>query len=421
MTTARPFLFINQHYHPDVAATGQLLTDLCEYLASRGHPVEVLCARGRYQSGTLEAPARESRHGVAIRRYWTPGSGRRRHTGRIADYLAFTIQVGGRLLLGPRPTAVVSLTTPPLLPALAALLARIRGVPFAIWSMDLHPEAEVAAGMLGRDSVLARVLFGLADDAYRQADFVVVLGECMRRLVLSKGLAEARAPVVHAWAGEGEVRPVDRSRDSLAAGLGIRTGDFVIMYSGNAGLAHEFGPFLEAAERLDGDQRTRFLFVGDGPQRSAIESHVRERGLRNFSYQDYFARNRLPESLSLADVHLASLRPEFEGIAVPAKIYGIMASARPVLFLGPTTSESGRTILEFECGAVVDPRTVVDPGESVTRILTTWRDDPLLRSELGSRGRAAFLEHFQRDSCCAVFQREMVRRWTAASRPERPV
>lgn len=399
----RSLLFVNQHYHPDVAATGQHLTDLAEFLSERGWNVEVLCARGRYQKGRLEAPSRETLNGVRVRRYWTPGSGRRTHLGRIGDYLAFLVQAAGRLLFGPRPGAVVVLTTPPLLPALGALVRRLRGVPYAVWSMDLHPEAEVAAGMLNRSSILSRVLFRLADDGYRTADLTVVLGRCMRRLVLAKGVPENRAPLVHVWSCRGEVEPVPRAANPLAAELAIGPDDFVVMYSGNAGIAHRFDPFLQAADRLRDEPGVRFLFVGDGPRRPEIEAFARERSLTNLRYLDYFPRDRLSESLSLADIHLASLRPEFEGIAVPAKLYGAMAAERPVLFLGPATAETGRTVLESGCGAVVDPISESDPAGRVESILREWRGDPEERRAMGHRGREAFIMRYEREPCCVAF------------------
>jgi hypothetical protein len=42
---------------------------------------------------------------------------------------------------------VVTLTTPPLLPLAAALMKQLKGKCYGIWSMDLHPDAEVASGM----------------------------------------------------------------------------------------------------------------------------------------------------------------------------------------------------------------------------------------------------------------------------------
>ena len=68
---AKRLLFVNQHYWPDVAATGQILTDLAEHCAARGFEVEVLTGKAKYVSGGLDAPAEEVRNGVRIRRLAT--------------------------------------------------------------------------------------------------------------------------------------------------------------------------------------------------------------------------------------------------------------------------------------------------------------------------------------------------------------
>ena len=43
--------------------------------------------------------------------------------------------------------------------------------------------------------------------------------------------------------------------------------------------------------------------------------------------------------LVTADAHLISLRPEFSGIVLPSKVYGCIASGRPILFVGPASSD----------------------------------------------------------------------------------
>ena len=67
-------LFVNQHYHPDIASTGQHLTDLAEYLVERGHAVDVLTGRVHYLAGNVSAPATELRARLAMLRHRT-GSG----------------------------------------------------------------------------------------------------------------------------------------------------------------------------------------------------------------------------------------------------------------------------------------------------------------------------------------------------------
>ena len=85
-------LFVNQHYRPDIAATGQLLTDLAEHLSRVGFDVEVWCGRGRYVEGELTEPSIELLNGVTVRRFRTTAFPRWSKAGRLTNYLFFYLQ-----------------------------------------------------------------------------------------------------------------------------------------------------------------------------------------------------------------------------------------------------------------------------------------------------------------------------------------
>jgi colanic acid biosynthesis glycosyl transferase WcaI len=392
-------LFVNQHYWPDVASTGQHLADLAEHLAADGYDVSVLASRGKYVKGKVPAPLAESRHGVKIRRIRTTGFGRARHLGRLMDYATFYLQALGTLLGGAkRYDGVIFLTTPPLLSFLGAIAKRLRGQRYGVWSMDLHPDAEIASGMLKASSLPARMLEWMNGVGYRQADFIVDLGAHMKARIVAKGVRPERTHTVHVWNRKEEVEPTAREANPVIDELGLRD-RFVIMYSGNAGLVHEFGPILEAMRLTKDDARLFWLFVGDGPRRGEIERFIAEHGIGNAMYRGYFPREQLRHSLSVGDAHLISLRPQFVGISVPGKLYGIMASGRPAIFVGPERSESGETVLEAGCGIVVDPSS----EGAAARIVETvrgWAERPLVAVGMGERGRAAFLAGYEREACC---------------------
>lgn len=408
---ATSVLFVNQHYWPDVASTGQHLTDLAEYLAARGMDVEVLTSRVHYTAGRVEAPSEETRNGVRIRRLRGTAFGRGRTLGRLADYASFYVRVLGILLGSRRHDGVVFLTTPPLLAFIGRIARLLRGQRYGIWSMDLHPDAELASGMLRPSSPLAKLLVWANNVGYRGADFVVDLGPYMRRRLAEKGVAPERSHTVHVWSDRDEIEALPKEGNSLVDELGLQ-GRFVVMYSGNAGLVHDFGDILEAMRRLKDDRRIYFLFVGGGPRRREIDAFAREHRLTNFAYRDYFPREQLRHSLGVADVHLISLREPFVGIAVPGKLYGIMASARPALFIGPERCESADTVREFGCGAVIDPKSG-DGAERIVELLRKWSESPELLEAMGSRGREAFLEHFEREVNCAHWARVIAAAWGA--------
>ena len=392
---ATRLLFVNQHYWPDVAATGQILTDLAEHCAARGFDVEVLTGKAKYVSGDLGAPAEDVRNGVRIRRLATTSFGRGSKLGRIADYAGYYLGVLRSLLTGPRYDLVVVLTTPPLLGYAASIARRVRGQRYAVWSMDLHPEAEIAAGMLEEDSLPARRLHAFNDTGYRHADLVVDLGFRMKERIAARGVDAEKLVTIGVWSDGGDVTPVPREGNPIRQSLGIRDDQVVVMYSGNAGLAHRFDEVLEAVRRLRNDDRFVFLFVGSGPRRAAIEAYLAEHGLANARYHDYFPREDLAASLSTGDIHLLTLQEEMAGIAVPSKLYGVMAVSRPVVMVGPERSEPGQTIREHDLGAVVDPvagGTTTDLIDALVRLA----DDPDLRASIGARAREVFEAEFDR-------------------------
>ena len=400
MADSPSLLFVNQHYYPDFASTAQHLTDLAEHLVDDGFEVHVMCSAGHYLSGSMDVPMEETHNGVHIHRVRATAFGRDSVLGRLTDYASFFLQVLWRVLTGPRYDYVVTLTTPPLIALVATIARVVRRQNYGIWSMDLHPDAEVAVGMLDEGRPLTRLLHALNDWAYRRADFVVDLGPYMKRRIREKGVPAERLHTVPVWNKKDEVYPIPDEENPLVEEVGLED-KFVIMYSGNAGLGHRFDEVLEAMEHFDGHSDIFFLFVGSGPRKDEIIEFAEVHDLSNFAYLEYFPREQIKYSLSLADVHLLTLYNSMAGVAVPGKLYGILAAGKPVLMLGPEASDSGETILEHDVGVVVDPQKEEDATDRFIGAIETLYEDEKRRHEMGDRGRTVFLDHFEQEVCCA--------------------
>ncbi|HMA02426.1 MAG TPA: glycosyltransferase family 4 protein [Gemmatimonadaceae bacterium] len=413
MTDEPPILFVNAHYYPDVAATAHHLTDLAEHMVAAGFPVEICTSRGRYVAGRMQAAAFEERNGVRITRVRSTSHGRGSTIGRLLDYSSFHLQALRAALGSRKYRGIIFLTTPPLLSFVGWLGRALRGRRYAIWSMDLHPEAEVAAGMLRATSLLGRLLFWANGRGYHGADFVIALGPYMRERILagSGRVHPERVHVVPVWVDGSEIAPAPRAESSLARELGLE-GRFVVASIGNAGLAHDFTDFLETMRELRDHPRIFFLFVGSGPQRARIEAFAATHGIKNFLYRDYYPRELINSVYGLADVHVVTLGAPFVGIAIPTKCYVSMATARPVLFVGPERSESADAIRDSSGGAVVDPA-VSGASARIAALLRAWSDDPAQSAAMGARGRAYVLEHHDRDANCRAIESIIGERWTA--------
>ena len=219
--------------------------------------------------------------------------------------------------------------------------------------MDLHPDASLALGRMSPRNPVVRGLRWLSGLVYRQADRVVVLKPYMADRVELKGVAAGRIETIPVWSRRDEIYPIPRGSNALRKSLGL--GDaFVVMYSGNMGLAHSFDEFVEAARRLRDRSDIVFLFAGAGPRLDEVKAAQRRDGLANVRFLDYVPRAQLHMSLSMADAHLISMRPEMSGIVVPGKLYGVMAAGRPAVFVGPGHCESADTIRAAGCGITLE-------------------------------------------------------------------
>jgi len=392
-------LFINQFYHPDTAATAQMMTDLCEHLSREGHDVHVLCSRGKYDDGSTQkrSPGYEQHNGVHIHRVSATGFGKTSTIGRIIDYLSFHILIGLRTLLtGWRFDIVVTLTTPPLIGLWATPLRWLRLTRHVCWVMDLHPDCEFELGVFSRNNPIARILDWKNGMHFRHANMSVALGPYMAKRLRDKRVRDDRLAEISVW---GHDLPSAEGENPLRQELGLQD-KFIVMYSGNAGLIHSFDAVCEAAKRLQDDERFAFLFVGGGKRINDIRAFQEQHDLKNIQIRSYFPREQLRHSLTMADVHLITMRYGMEGIAVPCKLYGIMAAGRPALFIGPHDCETAEQIRRHECGLTF----ATDDVDAFVESLQSLAEDIPRRDVMGQNAYRAFEQHFNAAACCKQWQ-----------------
>lgn len=390
MTSKRSVVFLNRFYWPDVAATGQMLTDLAEDLVGEGWDVTVVASRTSYEGGGARPPRKERRNGVRIFRVQTTRFGQHGLLGRAADYITYLIGALFRLLALPRPDAVVAMSDPPFLLAPTLLAGRLRRVQVVYWVQDVFPELTARLGVLRERGIAYRLAQWLARGLAERADAVVTLGPAMARVLVRGGAQSERVAVAPNWADGAEVRPVPSAENAFLAEHGLE-GKFVILYSGNAGRAHTFDAVLEAERRLRSDPGVMFVFIGGGGKLPEIRAAAASES-SSMLVRDYVSREHLAESLSVASVSLVTESPTVAGLLVPSKTYGIMASGRPLLFVGSEESDVAAIVREHGCGIVVSPN---DPGSLVAAI-ERLRADPAEAAAMGARGRRALEEVYDR-------------------------
>jgi colanic acid biosynthesis glycosyl transferase WcaI len=394
-------IFLNRFFHPDYSATSRMLSDLAFELASSGKDVHVITSRQLYDKPGAELPAYENTHGVHIHRVGTTRFGRSRLPGRAMDYLSFYFTSWRCALSITRPDdVIVAKTDPPMISLVGMAAAKQRKAKLINWVQDVYPEIAVEFGVPFLTAPVRRFLFWLRDMSLKAATTNVVLGQLPARLILSRGVPADGVTIIHNWSDEDGIVPIAAGDNPLRQRWGL--GDkFVVGYSGNLGRTHEFLTMLSASERFRNDERIVFLVIGGGHQNDGLAHEVKTRGLeRSYLFAPYQDAAALKYSLGVPDVHWISLRPQFEGLIVPSKFYGIAAAGRPMISIGSKKGELGLLVEQHQCGFAIEEGDV-DSLEGAINILL---DDHDLCTEMGQRARAMLDHHFTRRQAFGCWQ-----------------
>lgn len=386
-------IFVNRFFYPDQSATSQILTDLAFFLAGESHEVHVITGRKIIDGKVGRLRRTEIVNKVTVHRVGRLAVHSRGLVSRLLDFISF--YWSGAIQLVRRATdhcIVVVETDPPLLSIWAWWLLRTRQVRIINWIQDVYPEVAIRFGVRFTRGRVGDFLVRLRDRSLRNAAANVVLGSRMAAYIESRGVPRASIRLIPNWVDDRAIHPVESGANPLRERWGLGN-KFVVGYSGNLGRVHEFETVLAAAERLRGRHDLCFLFIGGGFLYARLQEELRRRSLDKLAiFMPYQDPSELANSLSVPDVHWVSLRPEFEGLIVPSKFYGIAAAGRGAIAITDGDGEIAHLVATHKCGAIIAP----GDGAALADLLKMMIADPTLGAEWGRNARSMLSAHFSR-------------------------
>ena len=381
-------LFLTENFPPETNAAASRVYERACYWAAGGHDVTIVTSAPNSPEGKLFAGyhnrwrAVERMSGIRVVRVKTFIARNEGVARRTLDFMSFMVSAFSAGLFEKRPD-VIAATSPQFFAAVGGwALAAARRIPFVFELGDLWPASIAAVGAIRNRSIL-RALERLELFLYRRAASVVALSPAFRDDLIRRGIAHDKIAVV--INGVDLARYGARPRDAaLAAEWGLG-GRFVIGYVGTHGMAHALGNVLDAAERLRGNDRIRFLLVGAGAERPQLVADAQRRALTNVVFAPMQPKSRMPAVWSLCDVALVHLKdaPAFAEV-IPSKIFEAMAMGLPLLVAAPAGIAS-RLVDGDGAGLIVPAE---DP-DALARAAETLADDAALRQRLATASRAA--------------------------------
>ena len=405
-------ILITDRYAPEARAAAYLFCELAEGLARRGHDVTVLT---RYPTrfvpadGRRPLPATETLNGVKVVRVSSLFSGSW-PVLRGLDQVAISIRIGIRLLLTPKPTAVL-VSSPPLPLTLAAIIKKkLHGTPYVIHLHDIYPQTAIDLGILKNRWVIGLMRW-VERLAYRNSGKIIAAAPATLEILKGyAGLAEGQVAFVDNYVNLSHCDAANRGV-AFRERLKVRN-EFVILYAGLMGHAQDMKVILECARRCVNRPDWRFVLAGDGARSEEVRLAAGE--LSNVQFlgclpsEEYFA------ALQACDVALVTLDPALRVPAVPGKVPTIMASGKPFVAAVPEGNDTRQVAARSEGGLVVRAGS---PAELAAALAVLY-EDPGLRKKMGAKGKLFAQEHCSLEGALVKFERalEFVSRNTAATR-----
>jgi glycosyltransferase involved in cell wall biosynthesis len=366
--------------------------EFARLLAERGHRVTVIASPVSYLTGISSRPAAFSekagdKQQVRVIRASVYNAHHRSFFHRVIAFFSFMFSsfwIG----LGVKNVDLVWGTSPPILQGLTAwLLARIKHVPFLFEVRDLWPQFAIAVGVL-RNPPLIRLSEWLERFLYRGANRVMVNSPGFIEHVRTHGAQ--RVELIPNGADASMFDPHDE-------GLEFRRAHhlqdkFVVLYAGAHGMSNDLDVVLQSARLLADEVEIQIVLVGDGKEKSALQTRAAEMRLVNVTFLPPVSKAEMRRVLAGADACIAILKPldEYKR-TYPNKVFDYMAAGRPVaLAIDGVVRE---VVQSAGCGYFARP----GDASALANVISRLAQDKIKARQMGLNGRKYLEQHFSRE------------------------
>jgi glycosyltransferase involved in cell wall biosynthesis len=392
MNTSIPSAIILYHFfYPDDVVSARHFSDFAEELADRDWKVTVLTSNRYCRSPERKITAKEEYwKGIRVIRLSRPGWNQAKNISRMLNSLWIMLAWALKLSVLPKADVIIIGSDPQfsqLLLPFVKLLAR-KSI-LAYWCYDLFPEAILANGTKGLVRWVANKSKYFIRKAYRSLDLLADIGQCMRKR-LDSYQPSARRATFTPWA-------LVESNGIREADSGIRydlfgDANLTLLYSGNMGMAHDYELFLQLARTIYNiDPKIIFCFACRGNRFEELKKAIMPQDY-NVRLASFAEESELEKRLNAADIHLLSLRPEWEGIVVPSKFFGSLAVGKPVIYSGPEGSSIGHWVKEFDVGLVLTR----DNLNQIAKKLVEIARNPMIMEKWRENAIHSYREYFSK-------------------------
>lgn len=406
-------LIYAHYYYPDVASTGQILTELAEGLKESFHTT-VICTVPSY-TGKVSQYYRKHKYyyeninGVDVLRIRVPEFRKNFAPSRIVNIVSYFFSAVAATFRVERQDYVFTISQPPVLGGLLGVIGKHLKKAKLIYNIqDFNPEQVKAVEFTGNRLIL-NVMMLMDKHSCKAANKVIVVGRDMVDTLRNRfGKKMVPYAYINNWIDEKEIYPLPEGNAGVQKfrkryGLENR---FVMMYSGNIGLYYDLPNLLKLIAQFQQEKEVVFAFIGEGSVLEELKEYQQKHQLENVVFIPYQEKKDLIYSLNAGDVHFVMNAKGIKGVSVPSKLYGVMAAGKPVLGILEEGAEARLIVEEAQCGRVVSPEDYEAIRNLIREFIQKRNSEEL--ACMGEKGRNYLVQHLTKDVSIKKYRDEIL-------------
>jgi colanic acid biosynthesis glycosyl transferase WcaI len=337
------------NFAPELTGIGKYSGEMAEFLVQQGHEVTVVTAPPYYPEWEIQKPYKkwlyqvETLFGAKVIRcpMYVP-----KHPSTLTRLLhlsdfALSSFFGLFSQIQKKPDVII-VVEPTLFCTPAALLfAKVTGAKAWLHIQDYEIDAMFGLGMAGHAGFARRFVFAVERWLMQRFDRVSTISDNMVNMARDKkGVATDKLVFFPNWANIDVITPMPD--DGYYRQLWqIAPEDFVLLYSGNLGKKQGLELILDAARHFSAQMHVKFIIVGDGAHKEALQQQAA--GLTNVLFKPLQPFERLSQLLACANVHLIIQKAGAADLVLPSKLTNILAAGGYSII----TAETGTALGDF--------------------------------------------------------------------------
>ncbi|MCA4793881.1 glycosyltransferase family 4 protein [Myroides odoratimimus] len=334
---------ISELFYPNKTSTAYIMTELAKYFAG-SYDVSVLTTDMAYDTNISGEDEKLSFtiHRAKVKQV-DKNSFFSRVKGALGSSLVLTRSLWKQVKKGDK---VLAVTNPFLIIFFLALIRRFKAFEYTLLVHDVFPENTIPAGLKKEGSISYKILKVFFDWSYRQADKVIVLGEDMKSLLVSKNVKSDKITVISNWYDLDLVFNPNIDVEEYTNKPSLNN-IIVIGFAGNVGRVQGLDRFIKSFIKAN-NEKLCFVIIGEGAQLNELKEL--SKGQDNILFLGSKPREEQSIFLSIFDIGLVTLAKGMYGLGVPSKSYNLLHLGKPILYIGDSESEIDLMIKKYNCG-----------------------------------------------------------------------